>query len=658
MKSPRHLHYPGLTLAALGFALLITTDTCAQEPQLPQGWAAAWRQPPAEDRPLQIVHGIPAKRASVAGMQHYKDLGLGGLVANVAFDQYLQSDEHWQTLQAGVAACRELGLVVWLYDEEGYPSGGAGGLALEGHPEFEATALAFDPSRDDPFLIRPSYEHTHASNNYHAARRYLNLIDDRAVRRFLEVTHEAYRQRLDEYFGGTIEATFTDEPSLMAVNIGQLPEEVRSRVRVTDPLDPQVQPLPSVPWCYDLPDRYRQRYGEDLLSQRRSLFTGDAEEDRRVRQQFWALVADLIAQRYFGAIQQWCGKNRLASSGHTLAEETILFHVPLEGNALKALSRMDIPGLDMLTSEPAVVLGSGWLTASLPSSAAMLCGGRRVMTEISDFSQKMAKKGPAGLPEMQAAAAWQAAWGVTDFTLYYRIEDRPAEAYRSYCDYVGRLNAVLKPAGYDRQVLLYYPIRDLWAEYRPVAERLTLDTQSPRARRIVESFMHLGRLLQRSQIPFTLVDHDLLGAAAVESGALKFGEHRFASLVVPDGVELPAGTERVVEKFRQSGGQVLADGPESATRSRQGLLDALRPAHRIEPASDQIALGRFRRDGRTVLLVVNVGTDAYAGRLICASPAPWLAADPANGSVAAAERDTEGQTILNLAPRQALLLIQ
>ena len=31
---------------------------------------------------------------------------------------------------------------------------------------FEATELAFDAARQDPFVIRPAYEHTHANNNY------------------------------------------------------------------------------------------------------------------------------------------------------------------------------------------------------------------------------------------------------------------------------------------------------------------------------------------------------------------------------------------------------------------------------------------------------------------------------------------------------------
>ena len=554
------------------------------------------------------MHGIPAARASVEGMQYYRDRGLGGIVCNVAFDQYLQSEANWKTLEQGIAACRQLGLVVWLYDEEGYPSGAAGGLVLAKDAQYEAAEMAYDAARDEPFVLRRAYEYTHAANNYHAARRYANLIDDRAARCFVELTHEAYRRRLEPFFGDTIQAMFTDEPSLIAVNLGQIPEPARSRVRVADPLDPNVPSLPSVPWCYDLPDRYRERYGQDLMPQRRSLFVGDTDADRQVRRQFWQLIAELTADRYFGAIQKWCHANRVASSGHTLHEESILHHVPLEGNALKALTRMDIPGLDMLSSDPAAVIHSGWLTAALPSSAAQLNGSRRVMTEISDFSQKMSGGGPASLPDMQAAAAWQAAWGVTEFTLYYGTEDRPAETYRAYGDYVGRLNAILKPARFDRRVLLYYPIYDLWAEYLPMAEPLRLESQSPRARQIVASFMQLGRTLQRSQIPFALTDHEHLakaqidGEAACGSGPVNSNPWSFRK-----ASNCRRTSAAVVARFQQSGGFVLRDEAAAPSRSKEGLIEALKPAFRISPASDTIALGCFVRDGRSVLLLVNVG---------------------------------------------------
>ncbi|MCR4414520.1 MAG: hypothetical protein NUV77_19035, partial [Thermoguttaceae bacterium] len=225
------------------------TQPASNASALPANWLSAWNEPPARDRPLQIVHGIslsgqwpPGLEGGLAGKppdevaravaRFFQARGLGGVVCNVAFDDYLRSEDAWRTLATAVEACRDRGLVVWIYDEEGYPSGAAGGLVLRGHPEYEATALAYDATRPDPFVLRPAYEHTHASNNYHAARRYINLLDDRAVRAFLETTHEAYWKRLGPHFGTTIEAMFTDEPSLIAVNLGQLPEEVRERVRV------------------------------------------------------------------------------------------------------------------------------------------------------------------------------------------------------------------------------------------------------------------------------------------------------------------------------------------------------------------------------------------------------------------------------------------
>lgn len=624
---------------------------------LPAGWLARWTKPPLAYRPLQIVHGIPPRRATLEGIQYYKDRGLGGLVCNVAFDRYMRSEENWKTLLAGVEACGKLGMVVWLYDEEGYPSGAAGGLVLEENPAFEATVLAWGGSRDDPLLIRPAYEHTHASNNFHAARRYPNLIDDRATRCFIAKTHDAYWERLEPHFGHTIQAVFTDEPSLMAVNLGQLPEDVRKRVRVIDPVDPTVRPLPCVPWSYDLAEQYRRRYGQDLIPRRRSLFAGDSAEDRKVRRQFWALVSDLVADRYFGAIGRWCSAHRIASSGHSLWEEELIHHVPLEGNGLKVLGLMHIPGLDMLSSDPEAVIHTGWLAAAMPASAAVLNGRRRVMTEVSDFVQKMGGKGPAGLAEMQATAAWQAAWGVTEFTLYYGIADRSAEQYRAYCDFVGRINAVLKPAQPVPQVLLYYPVYDLWAEYRPVAEPLRLKSQSPRAQRIVNSFKRLGQWLQRSQIPFTLIDHECLSAAeARPDGELAIHDHRYAAIILPEGTELPPPAAKVVEQFRRHGGRVVPGPPASEKQSGPSLIEILKPPSRISPASERVVMGRFLRDGRRILLLANVSREPYRGKLTTGAPGPWQLMDPATGKIQPAEADQLGRIRLELAPRRAILL--
>jgi hypothetical protein len=648
---PRHF---AIVIVLLGIASAVHAEDNVQQ-SVPDVWLSEWRQPPTDHRPLQIVHGIQPDRASPEGMQWYKDLGLGGIVCNVAFQEYMQSERHWNTLIEGIESCEKLGLVVWLYDEDRYPSGAAGGLVLAENPAFEASELAFDPLRPDPFLVRPAYECTHASNNYAYARRYINLLDDRATDCFIRKTHDAYWQRLKKHFGRTIRAIFTDEPSLMAVNVGLLPAKGRERMNVVDLPDPQFVEMPCVPWVYDIVEQYRKRYGQDILSQRKSLFGGDSAADRQVRRQYWALVADLTAERYFGQIQQWCGRHRIASSGHKLYEEDILRHVPLDGNGLKVLGRMDIPGMDVLSSNPETY---HWLTPALPLSAALLNGRRRVMTEVSDFMQKTYGKGPAPLDEMQATAAWQAAWGTTEFTLYYSTKDRSEEDYRKYCRYVGRLNAMLKPAQPTPEVLLYYPICDLWAEYRPVVGALNLASQSPAMRQIVDSFGRLGSLLQHAQIPFLLIDHDMLAGAKIESGKLVIGGRCYSALVLPEGVELPPPAEKVVETFRATSGRVLADGKHGKLDSA-ALLDVIKPAHRISPASPQITMGQFQRAGRTILLVVNTGPSPYTGTLSMAlghRACPIM--DPDTGAVESVAADPEGRVPLKLNGRQSVLIVE
>jgi hypothetical protein len=392
------------------------------------------------------------------------------------------------------------------------------------------------------------------------------------------------------------------------------------------------------------------------MAVRRSLFAGDSDADRHVRRQFWGLIADLVADRYFGQLERWCGQHHIASSGHTLWEENPLHHVPLEGDALKVLRRMQIPGLDVLSSDPEAVVYGSWLTALLPESAALVEGRRRVMTEVSDFAQTQAGKGPASLSEMQATAGWQAALGVTEFTLYYEAAKRPAAEYRAYMDYVGRLNAVLRSARPTPSVLLYYPIYDLWAEYLPVAEPLKLESQSGRARQLVHSFLHLGQQLLVAQVPFALADHEVLAGAEVREGKLRIGNQAFSVFVLPAGASLPEAAGRVIERFKSAGGRVVrvdAEGqpiPPEALAKESGV-------GRLQPQSDRIVLGRFVRDGRAILLLVNVGAKDYRGSVAVEPQTGWSVAYPASGRVEPASANAAAGVSVSLSARTAAILV-
>ncbi len=83
----------------------------------------------------------------------------------------------------------------------------------------------------------------------------------------------------------------------------------------------------------------------------------------------------------------------------------------------------------------------------------------------------------------------------------------------------------------------------------------------------------------------------------------------------------------------------------------------LKPAERIDPTSDHIALGRFVRDDHQILLLVNVGTEAYEGTLRTETDGDWLALDPATGETTPGSVGPDGSFPLSLNRRQTRIFV-
>lgn len=73
--------------------------------------------------------------------RNYK-LGFGGAVGNIKYEHSFQDSEKcWKTAENRFRKYKELGMYTWVYDEDGYPSGSAGGYLAEDYPQFTATGL-------------------------------------------------------------------------------------------------------------------------------------------------------------------------------------------------------------------------------------------------------------------------------------------------------------------------------------------------------------------------------------------------------------------------------------------------------------------------------------------------------------------------------------
>jgi len=159
----------------------------------------------------------------------------------------------------------------------------------------------------------------------------------------------------------------------------------------------------------------------------------------------------------------------------------------------------------------------------------------------------------------------------------------------------------------------------------------------------------------RRQVAFALVDHELLNQADVRGSQLNIRGNRFGALILPTGAVLPKTAMEKIEQFRSNGGIVI-----QPAKLRAGIdfekLSGLYTAGSLTTENDRIILGRFQRDGREILMLVNVSSEPYNGDIACRKSAAWLAADPGTGRIEKATTDT-GKVKISLKPRSAIFLI-
>ncbi len=560
-------------------------------------FAALMAKPPADSRILKIIHSWPdAAGAQDELIRKLQRQGFGGVVCNVSFDRYLESEEHWHAFTRAVNAAKEAGLAMWLYDERGYPSGNAGGITLRDHPEWEARGLLITDAECDSalvsldvppgklvlaaafpvrhgaisltnkvdlsssvrdgklhwqgqgawrvFLVTESrlFEGTHADGNLFAKMPYPNLLMPEPTARFIDVTHQAYASHfgndLSRYFMGL----FTDEPSLMSLFLKPMP----------------YRPLP---WSPNLPVEFKKRRGyaldESVLP---ALATDAGPGTAKFRHDFWLTVGELVSENYFGQLQTWGRAHRVPSGGHLLAEESIAAHTALYGDFFRCIRREDAPSIDCLTSVPPEV---PWHIARLLASAAELERHPLVMSETSDHGQRYRPPGDTRPKRVVTEAEIRGTCnrlvvaGVNNITSYYSFTDLDDAALGRINEWVGRCCALLRGGHQVADIAVLYPSETLWTRFIPSHHWAR---EAAACERIEGSYRAAADALFASQRDFTFVDGRALAEAKVQSGALVHGDLRWRIVVLPAADTLPLAAWENLARFVRSGGVVIALG--------------------------------------------------------------------------------------------------
>lgn len=326
-----------------------------------QSLLEAFSSPPAAYGPAPLLvfndehEGEAGEDKISRALEGHKRMGYGGVFLHPRpglITEYL-SPRWFALIRHAVRECRRLGLVPYLYDENSYPSGFAGGQVPARVPEARTryAAAVFGEGPDgvpDDRLALHLWEgelpgqaledediepdqgwvafvmRSMQPLAWHGDTAYPSLLDPRTTEAFIETTYEAYRRELGDLWEG-VPAVFTDEPHLPAEGHG-----------------PWSMGLHLTPY---LMGQFRQRRGYDLAKHLSSVFY-DVGDYRRVRFDLYDLMHELWVENWALPLEGWCEEHGIALTGHYLEHDwPCPYATP---GHVHMLAHMRWPGTDML----------------------------------------------------------------------------------------------------------------------------------------------------------------------------------------------------------------------------------------------------------------------------------------------------------------------
>ncbi len=534
-----------------------------------------------------------------------KKMGMGGafLHSRVGLATPYLGREWFDCIRASIDECRELGLEAWLYDEDRWPSGSAGGLVtrdpryrlhflamevrprelFEGHRGLLGAWQGVIGTQDRIMNLKPIPEGASPSkgkdirvlclkdipmpeSSWYNGYTYLDVLSPAAVDRFIEVTHEAYRKEVGSEFGKSVFGIFTDEPNYGFVwpFTFDLPEGVQMAVN---------------PWTPGLLNIFRKEYGYDLRPHLPELFLEvEGIAFSTARYHYRRLVTKLFVESFSKRIGEWCQRNRIALTGHVLLEGNMRNTTMVVGSTMPFYEHMQVPGIDVLTEH-----SYEYDTAKQTVSVANQMGRKWVLTELYgctgwDFS----------LEGHKAVGDWQTALGINlrcHHLSWYTMKgeakrDYPAsiffqspwwEHYGVVEDYYSRVHVALAEGDAVRRILVIHPIESMWARFRPprigdVAVHEILGEKNQDVRELDEMLPALRNWLLEEHLDFDYGDESLLarhGKVRLRDGQplLQLAQADYDAVLVPPLDTIRSSTLKILQKFSESGGQVVFAGP-------------------------------------------------------------------------------------------------
>ena len=164
-------------------------------------------------------------------IQDMKSFGMRGFFmhARGGLETEYMSDEWFDSIRFCVEEAKKHGMEAWSYDENGWPSGFAGGELLR-DPEDHICSLTCETVSEFPNLAEnvlgvyymvddrvaridvPSDAKEYIVIRCQKDFSYVDTMNPAVTQKFIQITHERYKKELGDAFGTDMPGFFTDEP--------------------------------------------------------------------------------------------------------------------------------------------------------------------------------------------------------------------------------------------------------------------------------------------------------------------------------------------------------------------------------------------------------------------------------------------------------------
>lgn len=511
-------------------------------------------------------------------LQDYKNHGISMLFVHPRpglITEYL-SAEWFELVAYAVEKAKSLNMKLWLYDENSYPSGFAGGhVPAATYPDADPVAglqmqkfrmlnpddttayyliikkmgdsFANITSSREKYYDKPGEYYTFkkwyypSGDGWYGGFSYVDLLAYGITEKFIKTTMDGYEDYLGDELGKTVPGIFTDEPNINTIGGG------REVLRYTPVLF----------------KRFEDKYGYQLQTYLPCLFekTGDW---KNVRHDYYALLLDMFIKRWSVPWNQYTDKQHMTWTGHYWEHG---WPDPRHGGDNMAMyAYHQMPGIDMLfnTDKRPDQFGNIRSVKELASVANQLDRSRTMSETYGGSGWELT------FGDMKRQGDWEYVLGVNFMTQHLsymtlkgaRKRDYPQsfsyhnplwDQYPHLAKYFQRLSFALSSGKQVNDILVIEPTTTAWMLHSPILK-------NPNEEALKTSFHRMLKKLEKHQVEYDLGSENIIkNHGKVQNGRFVIGARSYRQVILPPGLDnLDSATYALLLSYLQKKGKVIS----------------------------------------------------------------------------------------------------